>query len=405
MGPFGVQPGDKCGTRLSPLQDNHASEVAGGVPRSLRSGALKCEGLDNACGSSVSFMTDNIGARSLLQRRGLDAFAVGAVLVAVALLVVRNLGAADHEAGLLNVSYDPTRELYADLNTVFSARRAQITGRPLVVKQSHGGSSRQSRAILDGAPADVATLALYTDVDALRKRGLVADGWAERLPNHSVPYTSTIVFLVRRGNPRHIHEFSDLVADDVSVVTPSPKTSGNGKLAFLAAWGSVLHGGGTEEEARAFVTKRYGHVASLESGAREASTHFAYDKVGDVLLTWENEALLEVAETKEELEVVYPSASLRAEPCVAWVDANVRRHGTETLAKSYLEFLFTEPAQEIIAMHHYRPISAVVLDRHRGDFPPIDLFPVTAVAADWTDAQRKFFDDNGVFDAIAPGRH
>jgi sulfate/thiosulfate-binding protein len=352
----------------------------------------------------VSYIRDGHPGRRLLRSRALDTFAVGVMAIAITLVVVRNLGAADRGAGLLNVSYDPTRELYRDVNAAFSARREPTDGRPLVVKQSHGGSSRQSRAIIDGAPADVATLALYTDIDALRARGLVADGWSERLPNHSVPYTSTIVFVVRKGNPRLIHEFADLVEGDVSVVTPSPKTSGNGKLAFLAAWGSVLHRGGTPEEARAFVAKLYRHVVSLESGAREASTHFVYDKVGDVLLTWENEALLEVAETKDELEVVYPSASIRAEPCVAWVDANVRRHGTEALARSYLEFLFTEPAQEIIAAHHYRPISSAALDRHRAEFPPMVLFPITVLAADWSEAQRTFFDDNGVFDAIVPGR-
>jgi sulfate/thiosulfate-binding protein len=352
----------------------------------------------------VSDILDSRRGRGILRARALDAFALGVMAMAITLVVVRNLSAEDRTAGLLNVSYDPTRELYRDVNAAFAAHHEQVGGRPLVVKQSHGGSSRQSRAIIDGAPADIATLALYTDIDALRKRGLVADGWSERLPNHSVPYTSTIVFLVRKGNPHHIHEFADLVEGDVSVVTPSPKTSGNGKLAFLAAWGSVLHRGGTPEDARAFVVKLYQHVASLDSGAREASTRFAYDKVGDVLLTWENEALLEVADTKDELEVVYPSASIRAEPCVAWVDANVRRHGTEALAKSYLQFLFTESAQEIIAMHHYRPVSSAALDRHRAEFPPIDLFAITTVATDWDDAQRKFFDDNGIFDSILPGR-
>jgi sulfate/thiosulfate-binding protein len=344
--------------------------------------------------------------RPFLRRpgRALDAFALTAVVLAVILLALGNLRAADRDAQLRNVSYSTTGALYRDLNAAYDRNRGELGARPVAIAQSHGGSARQSRAILDGAPADVATLASFADVDALRKRGLLADGWSDRLPHHSVPYTSTVVFVVRKGNPRHIHEFADLVSQRAAIVVPDPKTSGDGKLAFLAAWGSVLHRGDTAEAARAFVTALYAGVVSLDEGAREASNRFVYDKVGDVLLTWESEAFEDVAEAKDDIEVVYPTASLLAEPCVAWVDANVQRRGTGALAKSYLEFLFTEPAQEIMATHHYRPLSPVVLERHRAEFPRVELFPIGILAADWDDAQRRFFDDNGVFDAIVPRR-
>ncbi len=335
----------------------------------------------------------------------LNAFALTSVAAAVALVVTRNLDAQNESAQFLNVSYDPTRELYRDVDRAFSASYERTTGQHVTIRQSHGGSSRQSRTVIDGAPADVVTLALAPDVDALRRRGLIADGWAARLPNGSVPYTSTIVFVVRKGNPHRVHDFPDLVAPGVAVVTPSPKTSGNGKLAFLAAWGSVTRRGGTEDEARGFVKKLYEHVVALDVGARDATSHFAHEKIGDVHLTWENEAWLEVAEYKDELEIVYPPESIRGEPPVAWVDANVRRKGHEALAKAYLEFLFGEEGQEIAARHHYRPISRAALERHRDEFPSMDLFPVTAVAADWDAAQRKFFDESGIFDAIYVAKH
>lgn len=335
----------------------------------------------------------------------LNAFALLVLAVALAILVERNLGAQNTPADFLNVSYDPTRELYRDIDRAFAAHFEQSTGHRIDVRQSHGGSARQSRAVIEGAPADVVTLALEPDIDALRRRGLIADGWSARLPNGSVPYNSTIVFVVRKGNPRQVHDFSDLIASDIQIVTPSPKTSGNGKLAFLAAWGSVLRHGGDERAAQAFVRELYAHVVALDGGARDATAHFAYEKIGDVHLTWENEAWLEVAESKGELEIVYPPVSIRAEPAVAWVDANVRRKGHEAVAKAYLKFLFGDEAQEIAARHHYRPISPAVLQRHRHDFPPIDLFPVTLIATDWDAAQRKFFDENGIFDAIYVPRH
>jgi sulfate/thiosulfate-binding protein len=329
-----------------------------------------------------------------------NAFAIAAVLVAAILVVGRSLRAQNDPGDFLNVSYDPTRELYRDVNKAFVAKYARETGRSIKIRQSHGGSSRQARAVIGGAPADVVTLALHSDIEAICRHGLVAEGWSSRLPNDSVPYTSTIVFVVRRGNPRAIHDFADLVAPGVVVVTPNPKTSGNGKLSFLAAWGSVIERGGTDDEARTFVKKLYEHVPILDQGAREATLRFAQEKVGDVHLAWENEALFEVEESNGDLEIIDPPSSIRAEPYVTWVDANVKRKGTEAIAKAYLEFLYSDEAQELIAMHGYRPIVPAVLEHAHARFPPIRLFTITSIARDWEDAQRKFFDDDGVFDVV-----
>ncbi|MGD0677289.1 MAG: sulfate ABC transporter substrate-binding protein [Polyangiaceae bacterium] len=334
-----------------------------------------------------------------------NAIALGAVAFATALIAFKNLGLQDDSVHFLNVSYDPTRELYRDVNAAFIAKYQGLTKTKIAIRQSHGGSSRQARAVIDGVPADVVTLAIHSDIDALCKQGLVAQGWAERLPNSSRPYTSTIVFVVRAGNPRAVHDFADLLAPGVQIVTPNPKTSGNGKLSFLAAWGSVIHRGGTEDDARSFVKNLYEHVAALEAGARDATTDFTQEKLGDVQITWENEALLEVDESHGDLEVVYPPASILAEPYVAWVDANVKRKGTEALAKAYLEFLFTESAQEIVARHGYRPILPDVLQKYRARLPDLILFPVTIMAKDWEEAQIKFFADNGIFDTIYRPRH
>jgi sulfate/thiosulfate transport system substrate-binding protein len=340
-----------------------------------------------------------------IKAAALNTFALAAVAAAAILVVVKNLPSQNDANAFVNVSYDPTRELYRDVNRAFAAKYAGDPTAQVKIRQSHGGSSRQSRAVIAGAPADVVTLALHSDIEALHKRGLVADGWSARLPNDSLPYTSTIVFVVRRGNPRRIHDFADLVQPGVSIVTPNPKTSGNGKLSFLAAWGSVRARGGSEDDARAFVTQLYQHAAALDSGAREATLHFAQEKVGDVHLTWENEALLEVDDAKGELELVRPPASIRAEPYVAWVDANVARHGTAALARRYLEFLYTDEAQTLIARHGYRPIVPAILQSARDRLPPIELFTITTVARDWEDAQHRFFDDDGIFDAIYKPRH
>jgi sulfate/thiosulfate-binding protein len=329
--------------------------------------------------------------------------ALAAVVTSAALVVAKNAGHQDASTQFLNVSYDPTRELYRDLNAAFAADYDRKVGTRLPIMQSHGGSSRQARAVIDGAPADVVTLAVHSDIDALRKQGLVAEGWEKRLPNDSLPYTSTIVFVVRRGNPKDVHDWPDLIRPGVSIVTPDPKTSGNGKLSFLAAWGSVIRAGGDETRARQFVSRLYAQVAALDSGARGAATRFADEKVGDVHLTWENEALREVDEAKGELTIVYPSVSIRAEPYVAWVDANVARKHTEAQAKAYLLFLYTDSGQEIIAAHGYRPINDAILAKHRDRFPALDTFLVTDVARSWEDAQQVFFADGGVFDLIARG--
>jgi len=329
----------------------------------------------------------------------LNSFALLAVAAAAAAVGLKNYeGDTSHR--ILNVSYDPTRELYAELNPVFIARYKKETGTALVVKQSHGGSSRQARTLFNGVDADVVTLALPSDIDGLRKHGLIAEGWRERLPNHSEPYTSTIVFVVRGGNPKGIHDWPDLVRPGISIVTPNPKTSGNGKLSVLAAWGSVLYRGGTEAQAQGFLGALYSHVSVLGTGSRDSATTFTEDKVGDVQLTWENEALRETEDSKGELEIVRPPVSIRAEPSVAWVDAVVSRRHTETYARAYLSFLFTAAAQEIIARNGYRPIDPDALRRHAEKLPPITLFPVSLVAKDWDEAQTRFFGDNGIFDLI-----
>ena len=301
---------------------------------------------------------------------------------------------------LLNVSYDPTRELWRDLNEQFIPTFERQTGQRVTVRQSHGGSSSQARAVIDGLEADVVTLALWSDTDAIRQKGLIREGWEGRLENHSLPYLSTIVFVVRKGNPKGVKDWPDLVRGDLQIITPSPKTSGNGKLSFLAAWGSVIHRGGDEKAAVEYVKELYRRVPVLDSGARGATTTFSQKNIGDVHLTWENEAYLEVEESKGALEIVYPSASIRAEPYVAVVDDNVDRKGTRAAAEAYLKSLYTPEAQEIIARHHYRPIDKDVLARHKGELKDIDLFPVTKLAKDWQDAQDRFFADGGAFDRI-----
>jgi sulfate transport system substrate-binding protein len=315
-------------------------------------------------------------------------------------MLLAGCGGARTEGELLNVSYDPTRELWRDLNALFVERHEEQTGQRLVVRQSHGGSTSQARAVIDGLEADVVTLALWSDTDAIRKKGLINEGWEERLPNRSLPYLSTIVFVVRKGNPKGVKDWPDLVRGDVKVITPNPKTGGNGKLSFLAAWGAVLHGGGSEKDAEEYVRELYARVPVLDQAARAATVTFARKRIGDVHLTWENEAHLEVQEAKGELEIVYPRASIRAEPHVAVVDANADRHGTREQAQAYLKLLFTKEAQEIIARHHYRPTDPEVLARHREHFPPIELFPITKVARGFDAAQERFFAEGGVFDRI-----
>jgi sulfate/thiosulfate transport system substrate-binding protein len=327
---------------------------------------------------------------------------VGMVAIAVAgvLIGVKNIhGTAPNT--LLNVSYDPTRELYAALDPAFVKQYHDETGATVHLSQSHGGSGWQTRSVINGsAKADVVSLALISDVDALSKRGLIPADWQRRLPNNSVPYTSTVVFVVRKGNPKHVADWPDLIKDGVSVVTPDPRTSGNGKLSVLAGWGSVTTRGGTPAQAHDYIKALFDHVAVADQGARGSSVSFTVQKIGDVHLTWENEALREVAAAPDELQIVRPPVSIKAEPAVAWVDANVAGTKTETYAKAYLNYLFTDAAQEVIAQQGYRPLKPEILARHRAQLPDITLFPVTAIAKSWDDAGEKFFGENGIIDTI-----
>ena len=302
-------------------------------------------------------------------------------------------------AELLNVSYDPTRELWKDINGAFKTE-FEKAGNTVTIKQSHGASGSQARAVIDGLEADVVSLALWPDTDQLRKKELIKAGWDEKFPNRSLPYTSTIVFVVRQGNPKGVKDWADLVKPGIEIITPSPKTSGNGKLAFLAAWGSVTLNGGDEDKAKAFVTQLYKQVPVLDTGARGATTTFAQKGLGDVHLTWESEAHLEIEESKGELDLVYPTQSFLAEPHVAIVDSNVDRKGTRAAAEAYLNFVYTTEGQEIIAKHYYRPTNAEVLAKHRAQFPEIKLFKITDIAQDWDDAQTKFFAEGALFDSI-----
>lgn len=307
---------------------------------------------------------------------------------------------APESVTLLNVSYDPTRELWRDINERFTAAYEKETGTKVTIKQSHGGSSTQARAVIDGLEADVVTLASILDTEAISKKGLIGAGWIDELPNRSLPYTSTIVFVVRKGNPKGVKDWSDLVKPGVEIVTPNPKTSGNGYLSFFCAWGSVVVRGGSKEDATKFVTQLYKQVPVLDSGARGATTTFVQKKIGDVHLAWENEAHLEVREAKGELDIVYPPISIRAEPHVAVVDANVDRKKSRAAAEAYLKYLYTDEGQEIVAKHYYRPSNEAVLKKHAATFPAIQLFPVTEIAKDFFDAHKQFIGEGGVFDSI-----
>ena len=329
----------------------------------------------------------------------LNIFALGLAAIAVGTVGIKNYQ-GDQSGQLLNVSYDPTREVYKEINSKFIVKYEAEVGHRVSIEQSHGGSSRQARAVAQGLAADVVTLALPSDIEGLSKRGLIAADWKDRFPHNSQPYTSTIVFVVRKTNPKHIKDWPDLIGPDVTIITPDPKTSGNGKLSFLAAWGSVVCRRGSEDQARDFITELYRHVPILGQGARDSATTFALAKDGDVHLTWENEALREVAESKGELEVVYPPVSILAEPSVTWVDAIVEKHKSQFAAKAYLAYLFTDAAQEIFAKDGYRPINEAILKKHQDRLPKIELFPVTLVAKDWAEAEGKFFGDNGIFEII-----
>jgi sulfate transport system substrate-binding protein len=303
---------------------------------------------------------------------------------------------------LLNVSYDPTRELYQELNAAFAAQWKAKTGQALVIQQSHGGSGKQARAVIDGLEADVVTLALAYDVDAIAKTGLIAPGWQKRLPQNSCPYTSTMVFLVRKGNPKRIKDWGDLVRDGVAVITPNPKTSGAARWNYLAAWAWALRQpGGSEATARAFVTRLFKNVPVLDSGARGSTTTFVQRGIGDVLLAWENEAFLAVRELgPQKVEVVAPSLSILAEPPVAVVDKVVDAKRTRASAQAYLEFLYSAEGQAVVAQHYYRPRSAAALAKSPVAFPKLTLLTIDEVFGGWGRAQKTHFDDGGVFDQI-----
>ncbi len=331
--------------------------------------------------------------------RWTSAAALALVFVAAGLLLAKNYkGHADLR--LLNVSYDPTREVYQEIDPKFAAAFRSKTGRNISIAQSHGGSSKQARAVIDGLDADVVTLALPSDIDSLQRAGLVAEHWAKRFPHESHPYYSTIVFVVRKSNPKNIRDWPDLAAPGVEVVTPDPESSGNGRLSFLTAWGSVIARGGTKQQALELVTRLYRNVAVLGTGARDSTNTFELAREGDVQLTWENEAIREVAESKGELEIVYPRASIRAEPSVAVVVPNVAKHHSEAAANAYLTYLFSDEAQEIFAKDGYRPSDPSIGKAYRERFPDIKLFPVTLVAKGWDDAAESFFGENGLFNVI-----
>jgi sulfate transport system substrate-binding protein len=324
------------------------------------------------------------------------------LLLAIALTACsRDAGPSDKDARevkLLNVSYDPTRELYAAVNAAFARRWEAKTGQKVTIEQSHGGSGKQARAVIDGLEADVVTLGLAYDIDAIAKAGLVRRDWAARLPHHAAPFTSTIVFLVRKGNPRAIKDWDDLVKPGVAVITPSPKSSGGARWNYLAAWGYALKRG-DEAAARKFVTDLYRNVPVLDSGARGSTTTFVERGIGDVLLTWENEAQLAVEKLgKDKVEIVVPSTSILAEPPVAVVDDNVDRRGTREVATAYLEFLYTPEGQRLGAQNHYRPRDAAAAAA--STFPELKLFTIDELFGGWTRAQPTHFDDGGVFDKI-----
>jgi sulfate/thiosulfate transport system substrate-binding protein len=311
------------------------------------------------------------------------------------------------DATLLNVSYDPTRELYQEVNAAFAAQWKAKTGKTVALQQSHGGSGKQARGVIDGLEADVVTLALAYDVDAIQQAGLIAPGWQKRLPENSCPYTSTMVFLVRKGNPKGIRDWGDLIKPGVSVVSPNPKTSGAARWNYLAAWAWALEQpGGTASTARAFVTTLYRNVPVLDSGARGSTNTFVQRGIGDVLLAWEDEAFLAVKELgPDKLEIVVPSMSILAEPPVAVVDKVVDRKGTRELAQAYLQYLYSPEGQAIAAKHYYRPRSAAALAKAPVVFPKLKLVTIDEVFGGWANAQKTHFSDGGIFDQIyQPGK-
>ncbi len=329
-------------------------------------------------------------------------------LIALSAVITLGIPAfAAENISLLNVSYDPTRELYQDFNASFAKYWKDKTGQTITIKQSHGGSGKQARSVIDGLEADVVTLALAYDIDAIAEKSKqLPKNWQSRLKYNSTPYTSTIVFLVRKGNPKHIKDWDDLVRPGISVITPNPKTSGGARWNYLAAWGYALKKYGNDEtRAKAFVASLYANVPVLDSGARGSTTTFVERGIGDVLIAWENEADLAVKELgPNKVEIVVPSVSILAEPPVALVDKNVDKHGTRTVAQAYLEYLYTEEGQEIVAKNYYRPRLASVANKYAGQFSNVNLFTIDELFGGWQKAQKTHFADGGVFDQIYQAR-
>ncbi len=318
------------------------------------------------------------------------------------LLIGSGLSATAKEVSLLNVSYDPTRELYSEYNEAFAKYWKDKTGDTVKIDQSHGGSGKQARSIIDGIPADVATLALAADINALQEKGnLLPENWQERLPNNSTPYTSTIVFLVRKGNPKGIKDWDDLIKPGVEVITPNPKTSGGAQWNFLAAWAYALKkNNGDEAKAKEFVTELYKHVPVLDTGARGATITFTERGIGDVFLSWENEAYLAQKEKPGQFEIITPSLSILAEPPVTVVDKNVDKRGTRELATEYLKYLYSDAGQNIAAKHFYRPSNPEIAKQYADKFAKVDLITINDVFGGWKKVSKPYFGDGGIFDQI-----
>jgi sulfate transport system substrate-binding protein len=322
--------------------------------------------------------------------------------VAVAIFLCVSASFLSAQTHLLNVSYDPTREFYEEYNRLFAQHWKATTGEDVVINQSHGGSSKQARAVIDGLEADVVTLALAYDIDAIAQNGLLDKDWQSKLPYNSTPYTSTIVLLVRKGNPLGIHDWNDLIRPGVKVITPNPKTSGGARWNYLAAWGYALRkSNNNEAAARGYMKKLFAKGPVLDSGARGATTTFVQRGVGDVLIAWENEALLARKEFgSDKFEIVVPSATILAEPPVAVVDKVARKHGTEKVARAYLEYLYSPEAQELAAKYYFRPRLKSVADKYARVFPKVNTFTVAEGCGGWQQAQAKHFSDGGTFDQI-----
>ncbi|RFP08778.1 sulfate ABC transporter substrate-binding protein [Duganella sp. BJB488] len=325
---------------------------------------------------------------------------ISSFLAASAVLLGLPQQAQAAETVLLNASYDVARELFKDINPLFVADWKKTTGETLSINQSHGGSSKQARSVADGMEAAVVTMNQANDIDMLADKGLVVQDWAKKFPNNAAPYYSTMIYLVRKGNPKQIKDWADLAKPGVKVVIPNPKTAGNGRYTYLAAWGSVLKKGGTEAQARELVTKIFKNVPVLDAGGRGATTTFTQREIGDVLVTFENEVNLVRAEFGNNFEVVYPSISILAESPVAVVDKVVDRRGVRKQATGYLNFLYSEQAQEVIAKHYFRPRSEMAFKKYNANFRQITLFTVDDVFGGWRSAQKKHFDDGGEFDKI-----